>query len=297
MPEKDAVTSSRRHAVTIVTPSRRHDPPTRTIAPMKKYLFAFLITLLPVSGFAAFDHSHAQWDALTKKHVVWLPGGYASQVDYKGFQADRQALKGYLGGVSAVSQADYDTWSKAQKLAFLINAYNAFTVELILSEYPQLKSIKDLGSVISSPWKKKFFTLLGKERGLDDIEQGMIRAPGSFDEARIHMALNCASIGCPALRDEAYLAEKLDAQLENAVVRFLSDRSRNRFNAQSGRLEVSKIFDWYAKDFAARAGAVETWLSAYADRLTDDPAQQRLIREKKARLAYLDYDWKLNDKR
>jgi hypothetical protein len=274
-----------------------HDPPPVDIASTMKYLLAFLITVLPVAAFAAFDHSHALWDALTKKHVVWLHGGHASQVDYKGFQADRPALKSYLDGVSSVNQADYDGWSKSQKLAFLINAYNAFTVELILTEYPAVKSIKDLGSLIRSPWKKKFFTLLGKERGLDDVEQGMIRAPGSFDEARIHMAVNCASIGCPALRDEAYVADKLDAQLENAVVRFLSDHSRNRFNPQSGRLEVSKIFDWYAKDFAARAGSVETWLSAYADRLTDDPRQQQVIREKKARIEYLDYDWTLNDRK
>ena len=271
-----------------------------------KYLFAFLITLLPISAFAAFDHSHAQWDVLTKKHVAWLPGGYASQVDYKAFKADRQALKAYLDVVSSVNQADYDGWSKSQKLAFLINAYNAFTVELILTEYPNVKSIKDLGSLLRSPWKKKFFTLFGKAQSLDDIEQGMMRAPGSFDEARIHMAANCASIGCPALRGflggqlahaRAYIADKLDAQLENSVVRFLSDHSRNRFNPQSGRLEVSKIFDWYAKDFAARSGSVETWLSAYADRLTDDSRQQQVIREKAARLAYLDYDWMLNDKR
>ena len=264
---------------------------------MVKFLLAILITLLPVSAFAAFDHSHAQWDALTKKHVVWLPSGHASQVDYKGLQADRLALKAYLDGVSAVSQADYDGWGKEQKLAFLINAYNAFTVALILTEYPNVKSIKDLGSLIRSPWKKKFFALLGKEHGLDDIEQGMIRAPGSFDEVRVHMALNCASIGCPALRDEAYVADRLDTQLENSVVRFLSDHSRNRFNPQSGRIEVSKIFDWYGKDFAARAGSVQDWLANYAGNLADDPKQQQLIRDKKAKLDFLDYDWKLNDKR
>jgi hypothetical protein len=264
---------------------------------IRKVLFVTLLSLLPLFPAQAFDQSHAQWDALTRKHVVWLPGGNASQADYKGFQADRQALRAYLNGLSSVSQADYDSWSKSQKLAFLINAYNAFTVELILTEYPKLKSIKDLGSVIRSPWKRKFFTLFGKEHGLDDIEQGMIRAPGSFDEARIHMAANCASIGCPALRDEAYVADKLDTQLENSVVRFLSDRSRNRFNPQSGKLEVSKIFDWYAKDFSARGGSVESWLSAYADRLTDDSRQQQGIREKKVRLEYLDYDWTLNDKK
>ena len=264
---------------------------------MKKLLLALLILLTPGLAFAAFDHSHAQWDTLTKKHVAWLPGGHVSQSDYKGFQSDRQALKAYLEGVSAVSQADYEGWTKPQRLAFLINAYNAFTVELILTAYPDLKSIKDLGSLLKSPWKKKFFVLLGKERSLDDIEQGMIRAPGSFDDPRIHMAVNCASIGCPALRDEAYVADKLDAQLENGVVRFLSDHSRNRFNPQSGRLEISKIFDWYAKDFATRSGSVESWLSAYADRMTDDSRHQQVIREKKARLDYLDYDWTLNDRK
>lgn len=245
---------------------------------------------------AAFDHTHSQWDALTKRHVAWLPGGHASQVDYAGFKADRPALKRYLDGLSAVTQSEYDGWSKSQKLAFLLNAYNAFTVELVLSEYPKLKSIKDLGSLITSPWKKRFFSLLGKPRHLDDIEHGMIRAPGVFDEPRVHMAANCASIGCPALRNEAYVADRLEAQLEDSVLRFLSDRSRNRFNAQTGKLEVSRIFDWYGKDFAARAGSVEAWLAKYADQLADDPAHRQLIREGKAKLAFLEYDWALNSK-
>lgn len=262
---------------------------------MKKLLLSLLILLLPGFASAAFDHSHAQWEALTKKHVTWLPGGHASQVDYKGFQADRVALKAYLDGLSAVTQAEYDAWNKQQKLAFLLNAYNAFTVELILTGYPNLKSIKDLGSFLSSPWKKKFFTLLGKQRGLDDVEHGLIRAPGVFDEARIHMAANCASVGCPALRNEAYVGDKLDAQLEDSVVRFLSDHARNRYGAQSGKLEVSRIFDWYGKDFAARAGSVEAWLARYADKLADDPKQQQLIRDRKAKLEFLDYDWALND--
>lgn len=246
---------------------------------------------------AAFDHSHAQWDALTKKHVVWLAGGHASQVDYSGFKADRQELKSYLDGLSAVTQSEYDGWKKPEKLAFLLNAYNAYTVELILTEYPKVKSIKELGSLITSPWKKRFFSLLGKPRTLDDVEHGMIHAPGVFDEPRIHMAANCASIGCPALRSEAYVAGRLDAQLEDSVVRFLSDRSRNRYNPRNGRLEVSKIFDWYAKDFAARSGSVEAWLAQYADKLADEPKHQQTIRDRKVKLEFLDYDWALNEKR
>jgi len=246
---------------------------------------------------AAFDHSHAQWDALTKKYVVWLPGGHASQVDYGGFKADRKELKSYLDGLSAVTQSEYDGWKKPEKLAFLINAYNAYTVELILTEYPNIKSIKELGSLITSPWKKRFFSLLAKPRSLDDVEHGMIRAPGVFDEPRIHMAANCASIGCPALRSEAFVAARLDAQLEDSVVRFLSDRSRNRFKPQNGRLEVSKIFDWYGKDFAAKSGSVEAWLAQYADKFADEPRDQQTIRDKKAKLEFLDYDWALNKRK
>jgi hypothetical protein len=264
---------------------------------MNKFLSAIALLLLPAYSMAAFDHSHAQWNALTKKHVVWLPGGHASQVDYSGFNTDRQSLKRYLEGLSSVTPSEYDGWSKPEKLAFLINAYNAYTVELILTGYPRIKSIKDLGSLITSPWKKRFFSLLGKPRHLDDIEHGMIRAPGVFDEPRIHLAVNCASIGCPALRSEAFVADRLEAQLEDSVVRFLSDRSRNRFNPQSGKLEVSRIFDWYGKDFAARSGSVEAWLAKYADHLADDPKARQTIRDRKAKLEFLDYDWALNDRK
>lgn len=266
-----------------------------TKASTVKFLLSLLTAALLLPGFAAaFDHSHAQWDALTKKHVTWLPGGHASQVDYAGFKADRQKLKAYLDALSAVTQSEYDRWSKPEQLAFLLNTYNAYTVELILTEYPKLKSIKDLGSLISSPWKKRFFSLLGQPRGLDDVEHGMIRAAGVFDEPRIHMAANCASIGCPALRNEAYVAARLDAQLEDATVRFLSDKSRNRYNPQRDRLEVSKIFDWYGKDFTARAGSVEKWLGRYADLLADDALTRPRIREAKVKLEFLDYDWALN---
>jgi hypothetical protein len=250
---------------------------------------------LGAPALAAFDQSHASWDALLKKHVVWIAGGHASEVDYRGMQSDRQALKSYLTALSGVTPAEYDGWSKPQRLAFLINAYNAYTVELILTRYPDLKSIRDLGSLIQSPWKKRFFTLLGKPRHLDDVEHGMIRAPGAFDDPRIHMAVNCASIGCPALRPEAFVAEKLDAQLEDSVQRFLSDRSRNRADTEA--LRVSKIFDWYGDDFAAKSGSVMNWLARYADQFTADPALQRAVREAKLPLRFLDYDWSLNARR
>ena len=178
-------------------------------------------------------------------------------------------------------------------MAFLINAYNAFTLEKILSRYPNLKSIRDFGSVFGNPWKDKFFKLLGHESYLDQIEHEMLRKPGAYNELRVHYAVNCASIGCPMLREEAYAADKLERQLEEQAVRFLSDRTRNRFNPESGRLEVSKIFDWFKEDFGAR----EQYFARYAKLLADAPEQQKAVAEGRMPLAFLEYDWTLNDAR
>ena len=266
-----------------------------------KHLPCLLLTLLLGLGngpASAFDHRHTAWERLLQQHVRWINGGVASQVDYGGFQRDAARLEDYLSGLSRVSRAEFDGWSREQRLAFLINAYNGFTVALILTKYPDLNSIKDLGSFFRSPWKRRFFTLLGNERHLDELEHDLIRAPGVYDEPRIHVAVVCASVGCPALRDEAFVAEKLDAQLEDSMRRFLSDRSRNRFDGRSGSLEVSKIFDWYREDFSKGYGgyfSLASVFAAYASWLADDPSSQQLIREKRAPIIYLDYDWRLND--
>jgi len=244
-----------------------------------------------------FDHAHKAWDALLKKHVLLLPGNNASQVRYAEFAGDRGVLKAYLGALSAVSEAEFQGWPKAQRMAFLINAYNAFTVELILEHYP-VKSIKDIGSdLFNNRWKRRFFRLLGRESYLDQIEHEILRKPGAYDEPRVHFAVNCASIGCPMLREEAFVAERLEAQLEEQAVRFFSDRSRNRVNAQ-GRLEVSKIFDWFKEDWTSGYQGIksrEQYFGRYARLLSDDPAQQKLVAEGKVPIAFLDYDWAIND--
>jgi hypothetical protein len=258
-----------------------------------------VFVLLSAGRAHAFDQSHAAWDGLLKRHVVVARDGNSARVDYAGLRGEQGALQAYLHEMSAVPQAEFQGWNREQRLAFLIDAYNAFTVELILTRYPDLKSIKDLGGLLSSPWKKQFFTLLGKPRSLDDVEHGLIRAPGAFDEPRIHFAVNCASVGCPMLRAEAYVAERLNAQLDDAARHFLSDRSRNRLDAASGALEVSKIFDWYGADFAASKGAhsVAGFLARYAELLADGQDERARVREGRAPLRYLDYDWALNDAR
>jgi hypothetical protein len=247
-----------------------------------------------------FDHAHAAWTILLRKHVRLVRGGQATQVAYAGFAADRGALKAYLDSLSAVTPAAFAGWSKPERQAFLINAYNAFTVELILTKYPDLKSIKDLGNVLSSPWKPKWIPLLGGKVSLDDIEHAMLRRRGDYDDPRVHFAVNCASIGCPALREEAFVAARLDAQMDEQTLRFMSDRTRNLFNAQRGRLELSKIFDWYGEDFRLGHRSVaspQAFAARYADQLAEAPTDRERIRSGRVDIAFTDYDWALNDVR
>lgn len=249
---------------------------------------------------SGFDHSHAAFTALLRKHVRLVRGGQTTQVAYSGFAADRTALKAYLDSLSTVAPATFAAWSKAERQAFLINAYNAFTVELILTKYPDLKSIKDLGSLLNSPWKPKWISLLGGKVSLDDIEHAMLRKRGDYDDPRVHFAVNCASIGCPALREEAFVAARLDAQMDEQTLRFMSDRTRNRYDTRRGRLELSKIFDWYGEDF--RLGhrgiaSLAAFAARYADQLADAPADRERIRAGTVDIVFTDYDWALNDVR
>jgi hypothetical protein len=268
-------------------------------------LLAAVLALAPAAR--AFDHSHAAWDALLKRHVKLVDGGKASQVRYAQLAKDRAALEAYLAELSKVGEAEFRGWPRTEQVAFLVNAYNALTVQLILTKYPDLRSIRDLGNVLfNSPWKRRFFTLLGREMHLDEIEHGLLRKPGAYDEPRVHFAVNCASVGCPMLREEAYVASRLDEQLEEQARRFLADRTRNRFNPQSGRLEVSEIFRWFREDWTSGyrgiggAGPVhsrEQYFARYADLLADAPGHRRLVAEGRAPIAHLDYDWSLNDAR
>lgn len=258
-------------------------------------LFALLFTV----SIAAHAFDHAPWDGLLKRHVSSTSDGQSTQVDYVGFKLERGALKQYLASTSNVSRADFDAWSASEQLAFLINAYNAWTVELVLTGYPGIDSIKDLGSFFQSPWKKSFIPLLGERRSLDDIEHGLIRGSERYNDPRIHFAVNCASIGCPALRAEAYVGSRLDAQLDDATQRFLQDKSRNRVS--DGRIKVSSIFKWYRQDFEQGwrgAHSLGAFLALYRAplglnaTLAADLASGAAA--SKVGIDFLDYDWRLN---
>jgi hypothetical protein len=201
-------------------------------------------------------------------------------VRYAGMAADRAALQAYLASLSSVPEAEFETWKPPDQVAFLVNAYNAFTVEKVLTRYPGLGSIRDFGRFFGNPFKDEFFSLLGRRASLDWIEHDTLRK--RYREPRLHFALNCAAVSCPMLRAEAYAGARLEAQLEDQARRFLSDASRNRY--RDGRLEVSRIFDWYGDDFEPR----DRYFQRYAALLGMAPGAS-------PRLRFLDYDWSLND--
>ena len=265
--------------------------------PLKALLLgsALLATPFATSFSAQAQNMHEGWNALLNNHVVAINHGHSTEVDYAAIKAKHSELKSYLDSLSTVTQNEFDTWEKPKQLAFLINAYNAFTVELILTKYPNLKSIKDLGSFFSSPWSKELVPLLGKTRSLDDIEHGLIRGSGKYNDPRIHFAVNCASIGCPALREEAYTATDLESQLQAQTVRFLSDTTRNI--AQGNTLSVSSIFKWYGDDFEQGfkgANTLQQFFLQYPKALKLVPAQQKALKNNNMKVKFLDYNWDLN---
>ena len=242
---------------------------TPTVAPA-----ACRVALAPVAA----PVSHAAFDALLKKHV-----NSKGLVDYKGFKADEKAFNQYLDLLSKNPPAA--SWSKPEQMAYWINAYNAFTIRLILNHYP-LQSIKDIGSKIqipfvTTPWAAKFFSIGGEKKSLDEIEHGTLRK--QFNDPRIHFALVCASISCPRLRSEAYTADKLDRQLDEQGKDFLNNPAKNKVSKASAQL--SKYFDWYKGDWNDNGQSVVKWVNKYAStKLHPD-----------ANISFLDYNWNLNE--
>jgi hypothetical protein len=253
------------------------------------------VMLLAGAGPArAIDQGHAAWTDLLQAHVRWDEAGVATTINYRGLKARREALDAYLASLATVTPDEFARWSWPRRQAFLVNAYNAGTVSLVLTGHPGIDSIKDLGGLLRNPWRKAFLPLLGKRRSLDEIEHVLLRGDPDYRDPRVHFAVNCASIGCPALRPEAYVAERLDAQLADQTRRFLSDRSRNRYDPVRRRFEVSPIFDWYAEDFAAGGGVVR-FLLGHAGPLGATPAELRGVPVAALSLDYTPYDWSLNE--
>jgi len=237
-----------------------------------------------------FDQTHKVWTEVLAKHVE------DDAFDYKALKKEPVALNAYLASLEAVKLDDFSRWSKLERYAFWIDAYNAYTVKRVVDAYP-IASIKDLGDEKVSVWDRDFIALgslapdLKKSKlTLNDIENKILRP--EFKDARVHAAINCASVGCPPLRNEAFVAERLDKQLDDSTKRWIADTRRNRFDAKKNTIEVCQVFDWFKDDFVRDAKSVQAWIAKYA------PADQAwLANASKPEIKYVEYSWKLNEKR
>jgi hypothetical protein len=227
----------------------------------------------------AFDQNHTEWATVLK---TFTEDGW---VDYAALKVSRAGLDSYSKEVGEVSKEAYEAWSKEEKIAFWINAYNAFTVQTIVDHYPT-KSIKKIPNV----WGEKRFLVLGEKRSLNQIEHDILRK--EFKEPRIHFALVCASIGCPALKDSPYTGKDLNSQLDSQVRDFLSDKSKAVYDEKTGTLQLSPIFKWYGEDFK-EFGGVLGFISLKAKHYLPNEMEGKIT--PKTKISWLGYNWDLNE--
>ncbi len=254
--------------------------------PLKIFILTLTVALIsPQWVWSAFDHAHSKWSSVLKSYQ-----DSKGQVHYKKLKESltngKSEFSQYTDTLQSVTESEYSGWTEAQKKAYLINAYNAFTVKLILDHYP-VQSIKKIGGLFTKPWSMKFFSLLGgKIKSLDPIEHEWLRP--QFRDYRIHAAVNCASVSCPPLRNEAYVPEKLEAQLNDQMTVWLSDPSRNQIDEQKKIVNLSKIFDWYGEDF-------KTWGKGVPEVLKRHGQGAWSKFDSSYKIKFLDYNWDLND--
>lgn len=233
---------------------------------------------LLLTGAARADSPHLQWTRLLDKHVS------QGKVDYQGFKNDEAELDRYLGILAAT---DPETLADADQLAYYINAYNSYTVKLILDNFKNGKppaSIRKIGGLFANPWKISFAVLGGKTYSLDNIEHDIIRV--RFKEPRIHFAVNCASKSCPILISEAYEGDTLEKQLETSTREFLENTEHNHLKGDI--LYVSSIFKWYSEDFE------DGPLAFFLAHVTGNLYESLQDGAGRIRVKFLDYDWSLN---
>ncbi len=250
-----------------------------------------------------FDQNHTIFNNLLKENV------HDAKVNYEAFLISEE-FDNYLISLNNISKEQYESWTENQRLAFWINAYNAFTIKAIINNYPIQRSFTFTGifyapknSILQIPgvWKKLQFKAVGKNVTLDHIEHGIIRK--EFNEPRIHVAIVCASIGCPDLRNEAYTAEKIDSQLTDASRNFVNSTLKGvKIDKSKRRIIVSKIFKWFGEDFynnysseqlSGKSRKQNGTLGFIALYIIDDNKSYILNGDYK--LSYMSYDWSLNE--
>ncbi len=207
-------------------------------------------------------------------------------VNYKGLKKDKEINK-YIEYLSNTDPRSLP--SEKHRMAFWINAYNAFVIKGVLEEYP-IKSVLKVSLIPHSFFKRKKFETKHGEITLQVLENEKLRE--AFREPRVHFAINCASISCPKLLIEEYSAEKLEEQLEAQAVSFINDKSRNYLDKENKVLYLSSIFEWYERDFVKKGERIADYVAGY---LNADDAE--FVRNNKIAIKYLDYDWSLNEQK
>jgi len=244
-------------------------------------LLSFALAALGVRAAEAFDQTHARWGRVLTSFVK------DAKVDYAKLKADPAELDAYLREIAAVPAAEFVRWSEADRLALLLNLYNAQTLRLIIDHYP-LKSIRDIGTLPGAAWREPVVRQGGQLMTLDHLEHKIIRV--DYREPRIHFALVCAAVSCPPLRSEPYNGVRLNAQLDEQTRVFLATAEKNRFDAKDGTLHLSQIFKWYDGDFTTPAGS----LAAYVKPFLPEAQRNALTDPAKVKVKFTEYDWALN---
>jgi hypothetical protein len=247
------------------------------------FRFAFIISIfigvgsLGLAGPSqASTVNHDIWADLLGKYIK--PGG----VDYAGFKKDEDRLDRYL---KLLENADPEKLPRNEQYAYYINAYNAWTIKLILSGYPGVKSIKDFGSILQSPWQKDWVRVNGEVITLDHIEHNILRP--RYKDPRVHFAINCSAVSCPPLGPEPFEADTLDQQLDDSTRAFVNNAGSYRLEGNT--LYVSRIFKWFSEDFSEGA------LGFYLQYAEGDLKEKLISRKDRIQVKYLHYDWSLND--
>ena len=272
---------------------------------MRKNTLLLLIIFIVIGQGEIFANGidHSSFDQLLQTYVK---KGF---VDYKSLKLNKTQLVSYLKNIEQVNPTDFETWSKEEKMAFWINAYNAITLEGILRNYPikwggflaKRRFPQNSIRQISKFWDTVFIKPMGKNLTLNQIEHEILRK--EFNDPRIHFVIVCASIGCPILESQAFFAEDLNQRLDQASENFVTDSEKVRLDKQKDVLFLSSILDWYKEDFKK---------SDYSDRILNNyrkkdrglvefvlnyigKTEKNYILQHQPKIKYLDYDWSLNE--
>jgi hypothetical protein len=233
-------------------------------------------------GAESFDQDHSRYARVLETVVK------DARVDYAKLKNDPTELDAYLKELASVPTSEFAEWNNADQLALLLNLYNAQTLRLIVDHYP-VRSIRSIGFLPGAAWRELIVRFGGEIMTLSHLENKIIRV--QYQEPRIHFALVCAAIGCPPLRGEPFVGDRLDEQLNDQARKFMADTDKNRFDAETNTLHLSPIFKWYDEDFTKHAG----FLADYVTPFLPEDQSEAITAAGKVKVRFTNYDWALNE--